>query len=146
MQQGSSLPSSSCHTILSPTSQAAAHLQAQNAGAGGHEVARVVVGVEANEVRPQHRPQHLLPHGERAVDLGAGEGRVQEPAHLGGVLIEGSGTRTLGSDSGAQMWLCWCISSTAAVQRVREAPGRMCTAVCALLIPRRNRCAKCAKA
>ena len=38
--------------------------------------------VEANQVRLEHRPQHLLPHGQRPVNLGRRKGRVQEPAHL----------------------------------------------------------------
>ena len=58
------------------------YLETQDAGAGRHEVAGVVVGVEADEVGLEHGPQQLLPHGQGAVHLAAGEGRVQEPAHL----------------------------------------------------------------
>ena len=46
-----------------------AYLQAQNAGAGGHKVAGIVIGVEANEVRFEDRLQHLLSHRQRSVDL-----------------------------------------------------------------------------
>ena len=64
------------------TSNSSTHLQAQDAGAGGHKVASVVVGVEADEVCFEHSPQQFLPDGQGAVHLAAGEGGVQEPAYL----------------------------------------------------------------
>ena len=59
-------------------------LEAQDARAGGDEVARVVVGVEADEVRLEDAAQELLAKRQRAVVLAAREGRVQEEAHLHG--------------------------------------------------------------
>lgn len=44
-------------------------LQAKDACAAGDEVAGVVVGVESDEVSAQHRLEHVLTHGQRAVDL-----------------------------------------------------------------------------
>ena len=56
--------------------------QPQDAGAGGDEVPGVVVGVEPDEICLQHRAEHLLAHGQGAVDLGTREGRVQKPPDL----------------------------------------------------------------
>ncbi|CAA6671491.1 unnamed protein product [Spirodela intermedia] len=56
-------------------------LQTQHAAAAGEEVPGVVEGVEADQVRIEQRLQDLLADGERPVDLGGGEGTVQEETH-----------------------------------------------------------------
>ena len=60
-------------------------LQAQHARAAREKVARVVEGVEADEVRVEHRPQDLFAARERAEDLGGGERRVQRQAEADAV-------------------------------------------------------------
>ena len=57
----------------------------EHPAAAGEEVARVVEGVEADEVGVEQGAQKLLAHGERLVDLGRGERRVQEEAELDAV-------------------------------------------------------------
>jgi hypothetical protein len=55
---------------------------AQNAGATAQEVARIVVCVEADQVTVQYTEENLVSDRKDAVDLGAGEGRVEEEANL----------------------------------------------------------------
>jgi hypothetical protein len=57
----------------------------EHPAAAGEEVARVVEGVEADEVGVEQGAQKLLAHGERLVDLGRGEQQVQEEAELDAV-------------------------------------------------------------
>mmetsp|Transcript_12566 Transcript_12566/g.31311 ORF Transcript_12566/g.31311 Transcript_12566/m.31311 type:complete len:319 (-) Transcript_12566:689-1645(-) len=59
-----------------------ADVGAEHARGRVHEVAHVVIDLEADQVRREHAAQDLLAQGERLVDLGRGEGRVQEPADL----------------------------------------------------------------
>jgi hypothetical protein len=54
----------------------------QDTRAAAEEVARIVVGVEADQVALEHTAEDLVSDGEDAVDLGAGEGCVQEEADL----------------------------------------------------------------
>lgn len=56
-------------------------LQAQHARAARQEVARVVKGVEAHQVRVEHASQQLRAHRERAENLGGREGGVQEKSN-----------------------------------------------------------------
>ena len=55
-------------------------LEAEHAGAAADEVPRVVKGVEADDVGVEEAAQELLALGERAEDLGRGEGAVKEDA------------------------------------------------------------------
>mmetsp|Transcript_40733 Transcript_40733/g.67366 ORF Transcript_40733/g.67366 Transcript_40733/m.67366 type:complete len:529 (+) Transcript_40733:1744-3330(+) len=55
-------------------------LDLQHPGAGGEEVAGVVVGMEPHEVRAGQTLQQLVAHGQDAVDLRAWEWGVEEPA------------------------------------------------------------------
>ncbi|WVZ78137.1 hypothetical protein U9M48_025898 [Paspalum notatum var. saurae] len=73
---------------------AAAGDHAQEARAAGEEVARVVEGVEADEVRAEEAPEEVVADGDGAEDLAGGEGRVEEEAD--------AGARALAAQEGGQ--------------------------------------------
>jgi hypothetical protein len=65
--------------VLHPLRRA---FQSQDARARRHEVARVVVRVEADQICLEHAAKNLLAPGQRSVYLRARERRMQKPAHL----------------------------------------------------------------
>ena len=56
--------------------------ETENPCARRHEMSRVVVRVEPDQVRLEHRPQQLLPHRQRPVDLRRRERRVKKEPDL----------------------------------------------------------------